>query len=290
MDRAVAASLRIERCERAFDGLVESGRERARLAWDQDRAVEAATIAARLARDPVLASRQLETTRAGVALLFEMWLQLVEALRVEGGWSESDASKALDLLGVHEGFRSGRTVIDGPEGCDPAAFRMELACDEIARLERLHDDAMVELDEIERKRAMAGDDALFSKPAKLLLRYERDAWKRYRDSIKEVQAPAPVEAPAALAVEPIPSLAAEPIPSRTVEPSPAPSFEEERRALLAEAAAILRSENVDPSGPMAFLAEDAWLDELERSCDIAETERTQFGRLAASPTVVATKS
>ncbi len=281
LDRAVAASLRIERCERAFDGLVESGRDRARLAWDQDRAVEAATIAARLARDPVLASRQLETTRAGVTLLFEMWLQLVEALRVEGGWSESDASKALDLLGVHEGLRNGRTAIDGPEGCDLAAFRMELACDEIARLEGLHDHALVELDEIERQRAMAGDQALLSKPAKLVLRYERDAWKRYRESIKEVQAPAPVEAPTAPTVEAI--------PSRAVEPSPAPSFEEERRSLLAGAAAILRSANVDPSGPMAFLAEDAWLDELERSCEVAATERTQFGGMAAGVTVAASK-
>ena len=35
--------------------------QRARLAWDQDRAVEAAAIAARLSIDPVLASRQLET-------------------------------------------------------------------------------------------------------------------------------------------------------------------------------------------------------------------------------------
>jgi hypothetical protein len=286
LDRVVAASLRIERCERAFDVLVEAGRDRARLSWDQDRAVEAATIAARLARDPVLASRQLMSSRAGVALLFEMWLQLVEALRVEGGWSESDASRALDLLGFHEGLRSGRTAIDGPERCDLAAFRMGLALDELARLERLHDDAMVELDEIERKRAMSGDDALLSKPAKLVLRYERDAWKRYRDSIKEVQAPAPAEAPAAPTVEPI--------PSRTAEPSAAPSFEEERRALLAGAAAVLRSANVRPSGPMDFGDEDAWLDELERGCDgmdrdprssrIAVTERTQFGAVAVGPT------
>jgi hypothetical protein len=281
LDRAVAASLRIERCERAIDEVAESGRDRARLAWDQDRAIEAATIAGRLARDPVLASRQLMTTRAGVALLFEMWHQLIEALRVEGGWSESDASKALDLLGVHEGLRSGRTAIDGPEGCDLAAFRMELACGEIARLERLHDHAMVELDEIERERAMLGDQALLSRPAKLLLRYERDAWKRYRESIKEVQAPATAEAPTAPPVEAI--------PSRAAEPSPAPSFDEERRSLLAEAAAILRSENARPLGPMDFGDEDAWFDELERSCEIAATERTQIGGIAAGATAVASK-
>jgi hypothetical protein len=287
LDRAVAASLRIEKCEQAFDGLVESGRDRARLAWDQDRAVEAATIAGRLAKDPVLASRQLETTRAGVALLLEMWLRLVEALRAEGGWSDLEVSRALDLLGVPADLRSGRTPIDGPEGADPAEFRRELALDEIARLEGLRDDAMVELDEIERRQAMAGDDALFSKPAKLVLRYERDAWRRYRESIREVQAPAaaPVEAPTAPMVEAI--------PSRTVELPTAPSFEEERRSLLAEAAAFLRSANAQPTGSMDFIDEDAWLDELERSCDVmdqdprssrpAVTERTRLVGIAVGP-------
>ena len=196
LDRAVAASLRIERCERTFDGIIETARDRARLAWDQDRAVEAATIAGRLARDPVLASRQLETTRAGVVLLMELWLRLVEAI-VAGGWSESDESKALDLLGVPADMRSGLTPIDAPEGSDLAAFREALALDEIARLKSLRDDVMDELDEIERNRAMMGDAALFSKPAKLVLRYERDAWRRYRESIKEVkdQAFATTDAP-----------------------------------------------------------------------------------------------
>src|SRR6185437_11807908 len=64
LDRAVAAALRIERCERA------------RVAWDQDRAVEAAKVASRLADDPVLASRQLQASLAGVELLIEGWLGL----------------------------------------------------------------------------------------------------------------------------------------------------------------------------------------------------------------------
>jgi hypothetical protein len=254
MDRAVAASFRIERCEKAIDGVIDASRDRAGLAWDQDRAVEAATIAGRLAKEPTLASRQLETTRAGVALLIEMWLRLIEALGTEGGWSESDASKALDLLGVHAELRSGRTPIDDPEGSDLASFRRALALDEVARLEGLHDAVMVELDELERDRAMAGGDALLSKPAKLLLRYERDAWRRYRESIKDVQNP----------VAPL----VEAIPIRTAEPSPAPSFEDERRALLAEAAAIMKSANIQSPDPMPRDDEDGWLDELERRFDL----------------------
>jgi hypothetical protein len=279
MDRAVAASFRIERCEKAIDGVIDASRDRAGLAWDQDKAVEAATIAGRLAKEPTLASRQLETTRAGVALLIEMWLRLVEALRNEGGWSESDASRALDLLGVHAELRSGRTPIDGPEGSDLAAFRRELALDEVARLQGLHDAVMVELDEIERSRAMAGNGALFSKPAKLLLRYEREAWRRYRESIKEVQNPA---APLVEAV-----------PSRLAEPSSVPSFEEERRAILEESAAILELANAGPPASMPLEDVNDWLDELERRFDLSyETpgspqpvvpERTQLGGVLLGP-------
>jgi hypothetical protein len=57
LDRAIAATFRIERCERAFDEITTDGQQRAALVWEQDRAVEAATIFGRLSRDPVLASR-----------------------------------------------------------------------------------------------------------------------------------------------------------------------------------------------------------------------------------------
>src|SRR6185437_7249859 len=192
LDRAVAASLRIERCERAMGEVSAAARERARLAWGQDRAVEAATIFGRLADDPVLVSRQLRASLAGVELLVEGWLGLVATLEAGGDWSESEASRALDLLGVAAGLRSGRSPIDAPEGADPVAFRLGLALDDIDRLEALRDEAMIPLDEMERRLAMGGDVALLSREAKLVLRYERDAWRRYRESIREVQAPPPV--------------------------------------------------------------------------------------------------
>ena len=60
----------------------------------------AAAIFARLGKDPILASRQLQTTLAGVVLLMETWLLLVGLLEPGKDWSESERSKALDLLGV----------------------------------------------------------------------------------------------------------------------------------------------------------------------------------------------
>ena len=196
LDRAVAASLRIERCERAIDEIQVAGSERARLAWDQDRAVEAAIVFNRLGRDPVLASRQLQTTFAGVVLLIEAWFGLAATLQV-GDWSEAEVSRALDLLGVSPDGRSGLTPVDDPEGGDAAAFRRLLTFEEIERLESLRDEVMAPLEDLEQRQAIAGNMALLSKPAKLVLRYERDAWHRYRESMKQVKGPAKVELPEA---------------------------------------------------------------------------------------------
>jgi hypothetical protein len=280
LDRAVAASLRIERCERAMDDLVETSRERAKLTWDQDREVEAATTFGRLARAPVLASRQLQTTLAGVRLLIEAWFGLALTLEAGRDWSESEASRALDLLGVALDLRDNRTLIDGPEGSDPVAYHGKLTLEELDRLEALRDEALAPLDEIEHRRAMEGDIALLSKPAALILRYERDAWKRYRESMKEVKAPtsgviAPLRAPAPTPV------VERPRPTQPSATAPAVSLEEERRALLAEAAKYLQGVNaILPS--TVDDEDDAWFDAFERRIEAREggvapaAERTQF--------------
>ena len=298
LDRAVAASLRIEKCERALDELTAASRERARLAWDQDRAVEAAATFGRLAKDPVLASRQLQASLAGVELLLEAWLGLASTLLEGRDWSEVEASRALDLLGVAADLRSGRTLVDGPVGTDPVEYRRELAREEIDRLEALAEEALAPLDEMDRRLAMEGDAALLSKPAKLILRYERDAWRRYRESMAQVRS----QGPAPTVAEPAPAPAVEDRPEareRAVAP-PSPSLEEERRSLLAEAAPI-RAEVIDGLRAMGLDDEDAWIDELERRLDTMPeprtssdefdtgparrlaTERTQFGRTPLAP-------
>jgi hypothetical protein len=304
LDRAVAASLRIETCERAMDELVASSRERASLAWDQDRAVEAAATFGRLAKDPVLASRQLQATLAGVELLLEAWLGLAAPLLEGLDWAEEEASRALDLLGVATDLRSGRTLVDAPQGVDPVEYRRELAREEIDRLEALAEEALKPLDEMDRRLAMKGDVALLSKPAKLILRYERDAWRRYRESMAQVRSQGPAPAVAEPAPSPVVEGRSE-AQERAAAP-PSPSLEEERRSLLAEAAPI-RAEVIEGLRAMGLDDEDAWLEELERRLDAPPeprtpgdefgpdparrlvTERTQFGRahLAPNPSCIA---
>jgi hypothetical protein len=278
LDQAVAATLRIERCQRTMDDLTATVQERARLTWDEDRAVEAALVASRLDRDPVLASRQLRTTLAGVVLLIEAWLGLVASLKAGKDWSESEASRALDLLGVAADARSGRTLIDDPDGVDPIAFRLELAFHEFDRLEAFRDQSLIPLDEMDRRQAMAGDIAMLSKPAKLVLRYERDAWKRFRDSMKAIKDQA---APPVVAEQPRPK--AEAKVRELVATAPAQSLEEERRAMRTEASAMGLEAN-DPLISMD-LDDAAWLEELERRIEslepLADGAQESVGRLAA---------
>ena len=222
LDRVVDASLRIEKCERGIDEHINATRERARLAWDQDRRAEAAVVAAKLGKDPVLISRQLQTSMAGVELMIEAWLGLAAAIQQDGGdWSESQASTALDLLGVAVDLRSGPTLLDPMDGTDPLAYRKTLTYQELERLEAIRDQAMAPLDDLERRQAMKGDVALLSKPAQLLLRYERDAWRRYRESMKELASQPKAEiAPPPEIVQPSPIPPAPPIQPKPPEPEP----------------------------------------------------------------------
>jgi hypothetical protein len=123
LDQAVAASLRIERCGRALESLATIEQKRASLAWEQDRGVEAATIFGRLAKDPALASRQLEATFEGVRMLIDAWFDLARAFEAGEDWTEAEASLALDLLGVAPDRRSRRTPIDPPLGVSSVEFR-----------------------------------------------------------------------------------------------------------------------------------------------------------------------
>ena len=265
LDRAVAASLRIERCERAMDDLVESTRHHADLGWDEARDAEAAEVFARLGRDPVRSARRLRSTLAGAVLLLDAWTGLGQALLADGDWSEAEANRALDLLGAAPDLRKGRTAVDPPDGEIRAVFRRALVAEEVGRLEDLIAESLVPLDAGDRGREASGDLALISKPGRLLARYERDAWRRYRESLAGIEAPAPVEPQVW-----IPTPAPPPLPCPPAEPAPA-TFEEERRAIQAIAAPFRAM--AEAQGFPVFEADDddeddsAWLDEIERRLD-----------------------
>ncbi len=263
LDCVVAASLRIDSCGRALDALVARTRQRARLCWDEDRAVEAAEAFARLARNPILAARQLRTIPAGALLLIDAWVALGEALR-QRDWTEAEASRALDLLGFDRAFREGRTPIDPPSG-DALAFRRALVAEEVAGLEELLEGSLIPLEEGECLRAMNGDLALISKPGRLLARYERDAWRTYHRSMAEVANPSKDPAVAPAPVTPPPPRA------EVLESAGDRDFEAERRALQAELAPFMAEAVRAGFLPAEGEGESAWMEAMERQ--VAELER-----------------
>jgi hypothetical protein len=248
--------------------------------------VEAAAVFGRLDKDPTLASFQLQTTAAGAGLLVEAWVVLIEALD-KGDWSEAERSKALDLLGIAHDQRNDRTLVDDPEAPDPIAFRRDLATEEAERLAALREEALIPLDQSSRRRAMTGDSAMLSKEAKLLLRYERDAWRRYREAVRELKAPKATAPPLPASLLPPPLVIEPPRPPKPPAAPAKPSAEEqERSALLAEAKRYLAKVGVTPMAPAVPDEEDAWLDALEARIEAMPgpvTERSQFVNFAIGP-------
>jgi len=280
LDRAVAASLRIERCERAVEGLVEATARRARLSWDQDREVEAAALAAGLAKAPGLVARKLAATYHGAGIMAETWERLEASPDGEGEWDKAECSTALDLLGIPADLRRGPTPIDDPAGGDLRAFRLAIASREIARLDDLRDESLADLDDFAREQAMDGDLAMLGKDARLLLRYERDAWRRYRETLRDLQDPTP------------------PAPAPDVAPPPAPTA----RASVPPPARP-RTLRLDPTNPwdaeFAEMLRDSGLEDFEEidlsgiiegaslpgttGAPPAPTERSQSGGALARP-------
>ena len=171
-------------------------------------------------------------------------------------WSEDQASLALDLIGVPIPLRTGRTPIDDPEGGPSLPFRQSLTAHAIEKLEQFQTHALEEINELEHRQARSGDLAMLSAPAKLIQRYEREAWRRFNRSIGQLTAPAPAVA-VAVEVKPEPHVAPTPVikvePVKDVEADDdAAAFEVTR----AEIAATMRELGIEgyPPGLDVYLA------------------------------------
>jgi hypothetical protein len=262
LDQLVAASLRIEQCGRSLEVLSGVEKQRATRAWEQDQELEAAAILTRLARNPALASRQLASTPAGVELLIDAWLGLAEAFHLGRDWTAAEASKALDLLGVATDCRLGGTPIDPPAETESIPFRKDLVRGEIERLEALREDVVGPLDDMNHQIAMVGELALLSKPARLILRYEREAWRRYHEAVKTLKTPTSEPAPTARNV-PRPVA---PKPAKTAvrnEPERDVISDEEIRSGREFARQFLASRPPEML-PTVPDGDDEWFDEMER--------------------------
>jgi hypothetical protein len=267
LDRGVAASFQIEQCETALDALVVEQTSRARLAWDGDRKVEAATLMTKLAKNPMLVTSQLEATKQGAETMIAVWSRLGEANEANGVWSDAEAAVALDLLGMPANLRAGLTPLDVPPGADPSTHRRGLVINECSRLAGRISEALGKLDAIARTNAERSALVLLSPEATRLHRYQRDAWRRYREAMKAAK-------DGSYGAESIPEPEVATVPlvsSRSAEAAEYPAMvrslkerlaragsREEREAVLAEADELMaRMESNHPELALAEVAEVA---------------------------------
>ncbi len=240
IERMVAMSLRIEDCENALEALIVEQTETARTDWEHSRVVEARATAEGLARRPERVAAQLEETKQGAELMLGRWACLLRSLEL-GAWDEADRASGLDLLGVVAAFRKpGQTPLDAPEGADAEAHVRRVIEAEVARLRGRIDAVLTPADERARGHVAASLTVLRSKPAALILRYEREATRRFHQAMEDAyERPRPGESkyydpdlfldPPAEPVIPTavePEAAIEPAP----EPEPAPAAEPEPSA------------------------------------------------------------
>ncbi len=249
----VLTSIKMDRCQKNVNAAINDYGARASTSWEEDRKLEAAVTAAKLADQPEWISRQLQTTRHGCELMIDRWDQLGRSLRSSGEWKEAERSLALDLIGLLPSLRDGQTSIDASEGADPLAHQLAFVSAEIERLEEVAD-RLADLDANARASARATYGAELTKPVQLLLRYEREATKGFHGYLNELRRELS-EPTATLSAPPAPPKPV-PLPPRTPTPLPAPvrdpesslTYRDVAEAGFASAIAIRRGSEFAPVG------------------------------------------
>jgi hypothetical protein len=184
----VVASLQHDRAHASADIHQEEFAVRATHAWDEDRRIEAESIAARLAKEPALTLRRLEATSQGADILLDRWDRLAAANDANGDWNEAERGHALDLLGLPTDLRSGRTPLDVSHRCDPIEFRRAFVKERMDRLRQRKADSLDGLDAMHRHHAEATYGAELSKTGQLIHRYQKEAFNRLWKARVELRA------------------------------------------------------------------------------------------------------
>jgi hypothetical protein len=178
---AVACTFRIEECQANLEAIVGDHCSRARRTWDLDRKAEAAILGGKLAKRPEVILPQLEASKHGVEFLMNLWQRLALSLQSKKGvWSEAEVATAFDLCGVPRHLRDGRAPFDPTEpGDDIQEHRRIFVVDQVRRLVDSLSGGLDRVDFDAKQYTASAAFALTTKRAALVLRYEREAWKRY---------------------------------------------------------------------------------------------------------------
>jgi hypothetical protein len=178
---AVACTFRIEECQANLEAIVGEHCSRARRTWDLDRAAEAAILGGKLSKRPEVILPQLEASKHGVEFLLVLWNRLALSLQSKKcEWSEAEVSTAFDLCGIPRHLRDGRAPFDPADtGDDIQEYRRLFVVDQARRLIDSLSGGLDRVDFDAKQYTASASFALTTRRAALVLRYEREAWKRY---------------------------------------------------------------------------------------------------------------
>ncbi|MBX6314795.1 MAG: hypothetical protein IRY99_18040, partial [Isosphaeraceae bacterium] len=162
---AALAAVRLDHLVRVAEALRAAEAVRARGLWEEQRALAAEELGARLAKDPARVAKRLRQTKQGCDWMIQRWEGLVRSLEGKGRWEEPQLSLAFDLLGVPHDRRGS-----DPRLAHDAAAWKAVARGEIAALEDLKARGLDEQDRVERAEAVAGRSLGETAAARLLRR------------------------------------------------------------------------------------------------------------------------
>ncbi|WP_152049460.1 hypothetical protein [Tautonia marina] len=186
-DRLVAESVRLDSCEARIVAARAEQAERASESWDDDRAADIASLAARLPQQPERIQAIMLQSKHGVLWLLDRWAEVLDSLTRHEGWTRDTWNLALDLLGVSPFARDG----SGPWDLDPddktEAPGLALVTQATEALRARLDAFLNARDDRARRDAEAGLATEDPRPIRLLERYAADARRQFFRHLNELR-------------------------------------------------------------------------------------------------------
>jgi hypothetical protein len=154
------------------------------LSWDGDRRQQSRNTAARLARDPVRVSHQLEQTKQGAELSLDWWRGLGESVAAHGRLTEEQRQLAFDLLGTPPQLRD--TTARVPAGDDTPGL-LALVTRQVKRLEDQLAHTLTSRDTLAREAGRQGLPVMLDKVTRQLRSDEARAVKRMQWAVNTLR-------------------------------------------------------------------------------------------------------
>ena len=194
-ERICIESVRADVCLHQVIALRDEAAWRASESWDDDRALEAEELGARLSGKPELVQPKLRQSKHGTLWLAAQWEELERRFDVRGEWLEADSERAMDLLGLPNDGRVGvwsALTGDAEEGSGVRA----LIRDEVESLRRRLEEYLDDRDDRARVDAMTGLGA-DGPDVRRVNRFEGEILRRLRAWTRELRrlqgiAPGPI--------------------------------------------------------------------------------------------------